>query len=169
MSKIGLLAGYGRLPIVFAKVAKAKGDTVIAFALKGTTDEDIKNHADKVHWLNWGDYKKALLLLTTERIKKIIMLGKIEKDIIFKEDFDSMQKQYPKLRVSHVLCEQAPGFPCTIGVINSGVIKKEIPDYALRKFYICGPPSMVSTMKNILTEELLLPEGNIVSENFQGY
>jgi len=91
------------------------------------------------------------------------------KDIIFKEDFDLMQKQLPKLRVAHVLCEPSPGFKCVAGLINSQVIKNEIPDYALRKFYICGPPSMVEAMKKILIEELMLPKENIITEGFQGY
>ncbi len=91
------------------------------------------------------------------------------KDIVFKEDFDQMQKQYPKLKVAHVLCEPAPGFKCVVGLINAQVVKNEVPDYAIRKFYICGPPPMVEAMKKILREELALPETNIVTENFTGY
>lgn len=91
------------------------------------------------------------------------------KDIVFKEDFNIMQKQHPKLRVAHVLCEPAPGFKCVVGLINAQVIKNEIPDYPQRKFYICGPPAMVEAMEKILTDELTLPEGNIITENFVGY
>ena len=91
------------------------------------------------------------------------------KDIIFKEDFDMMQKQHPKLRVAHVLCESAPGFKCVVGLINAQVIKNEIPDYLQRKFYVCGPTAMVEAMEKILTDELTLPEGNIITENFVGY
>lgn len=90
-------------------------------------------------------------------------------DVVFKEDFDSMQRQYPKLRVAHVLCEPAPNFKCTIGLINSSIIKNEIPDYLERKFYLCGPPAMVEAMKKILSEELALSDKNIITENFQGY
>lgn len=85
MANVGLLAGEGKLPIIFADIAKAKGDTVIVFALKGVTDEAIGAHAHKVHWFTWGDYKKALLLLAVERIRKLIMLGKIRKEVILKE------------------------------------------------------------------------------------
>jgi ferredoxin-NADP reductase len=90
-------------------------------------------------------------------------------DILFREDFDNMQRQYPKLKVSHVLSEPAPGFRCNTGHINSRIISDEIPDYAQRKFYICGPPAMVEAMKKILTEELRLPGENIITEQFQGY
>ena len=91
------------------------------------------------------------------------------KDIVFKEDFDIMQKHRHKLRVAHVLCEPAPGFKCVVGLINAQVIKNEIPDYPQRKFYICGPPAMVEAMQKILSEELLLPKENIITEKFAGY
>ncbi|MFH0826709.1 MAG: FAD-binding oxidoreductase [Candidatus Omnitrophota bacterium] len=90
-------------------------------------------------------------------------------DIVFKEDFDQMQKQVSGLRVSHVLCEPAPGFQCTAGTINAQVIKNEIQDYLQRKFYLCGPPGMVEVMKKILESELKVPQENIITENFQGY
>lgn len=91
------------------------------------------------------------------------------RDIVFKEDFDLMQKQHPGLRVAHVLCEPAPGFKCTVGLISSQIIRNEVPDCALRKFYICGPPAMVESMKKLLADELEVPEPSIVTERFQGY
>ena len=73
MSRIGLVAGEGKLPIIFARVAKAKGDTVIAFGLKGITSPDLEKEVDKLHWIPWGSLQKAALLLVTERIKNIII------------------------------------------------------------------------------------------------
>jgi DUF1009 family protein len=86
MTKIGLVAGSGSLPAVFADKAKARGDTVVAFCLKGVTDGKLEGHVDKAHWFDWGDFKKAVLVLASERVKKIILLGKIKKDLIFKEE-----------------------------------------------------------------------------------
>jgi len=91
------------------------------------------------------------------------------RDIVFKDDFDAMVRIYPLLRVAHVLCETEPGFKCTVGLINSGIIKNEIPDYLERKFYLCGPPQMVEAMRKILALELALPGDKIIMENFQGY
>jgi len=88
MAKIGLLAGYGELPVLFSRIAREKGDTVIAFGLKGATQKELAGHVDKIHWLEWGDLKKGLLLLVTERIKKVVMLGKIKKEIVLKGDGD---------------------------------------------------------------------------------
>lgn len=91
------------------------------------------------------------------------------KDIIFKDNFEAMQKAYPKLKVSHVLCEAEPGFRCTIGRINSQIIRDEIPDFFERRFFLCGPPAMVEAMCRILTDELKITQDNIITENFQGY
>ncbi|MDD5730765.1 MAG: FAD-binding oxidoreductase [Candidatus Omnitrophica bacterium] len=99
----------------------------------------------------------------------LVYANRSVKDIVFREDFSSMQKEYPKLKVAHVLCEPAPDFTCTIGLIDSQVIKNQVPDYPQRKFYICGPPPMVEAMKKMLTQELKLPLANIILENFTGY
>jgi len=91
------------------------------------------------------------------------------KDIVFKDDFDAMQKIYPKIKVAHVLCEADPGFKCIPGLINAQVIKNEVSDYLKRKFYLCGPPQMVEAMEKLLTQELAVGKANIITENFQGY
>jgi len=99
----------------------------------------------------------------------LVYANRAAKDIVFKEDFDALQKAYPKLKVSHVIGEPEPGFKCIPGLINGQVIKNEVGDYLKRRFYLCGPPQMVSAMGKILTEELRLPVENIITENFQGY
>ena len=90
-------------------------------------------------------------------------------DIVFREDFELMQKQYARLKLVHVLSEGAPEFKYVSGRITAGVIKDNITDYLQRKFFICGPPAMVDAMKKILGQELFLPKENIITENFQGY
>lgn len=99
----------------------------------------------------------------------LIYANRTINDIAFKEDFDQMQKQYPKLKVVHVLSESAPRFKSLVGLINSSIIQNEILDYKERKFYLCGPPGMVEAMKKILELELALPKENIITENFVGY
>lgn len=90
-------------------------------------------------------------------------------DIAFKDDFKLMQEQYRHLRVVHVLCERAMEFSCVVGKVNPDIIKKEVPDFIERSFFLCGPPSMVESMKNLLNKDLALPVEKIITENFQGY
>jgi ferredoxin-NADP reductase len=99
----------------------------------------------------------------------LVYANRSVKDIVFKEDFDAMQKTYSGLKVAHVLCEAAPDFKCTVGLINAQIIKNEIPDYKIRKFFLCGPPLMVEAMKKMLAEELFTGKEMIITENFVGY
>ncbi|MFA5063615.1 MAG: FAD-dependent oxidoreductase [Candidatus Omnitrophota bacterium] len=99
----------------------------------------------------------------------LVYANRSVEDIVFKDDFDAMQKIYPKIKVAHVLCEASPGFKCIPGLINAQVIKNEVNDYLKRKFYLCGPPQMVEAMEKLLTQELAVGKANIITENFQGY
>jgi len=99
----------------------------------------------------------------------LVYSNRTVRDIVFKDDFQTMQRDYPLLRVAHVLCETEPGFKCTVGLIDKNIVKNEIPDYKERKFYLCGPVQMVEAMHKILAVELGLVEEKIVMENFQGY
>lgn len=99
----------------------------------------------------------------------LVYANRSVRDVVFKEDFNAMAKNYSNLKVAHVLCETEPGFKCTVGRINAQVIKNEVLDYRERKFYLCGPPQMVEAMRKILAEELYLLPEMIVTENFQGY
>lgn len=99
----------------------------------------------------------------------LLYANRTVKDIAFREDFEQMQKQYPKLKVVHVLSESAEGIECKTGRIDAQVIKEGITDYTERKFYLCGPPAMVEAMKGILNNELGIQDTDIITENFQGY
>ncbi len=91
------------------------------------------------------------------------------RDIVFKDDFEVMQKNYPPLKVNHVLGQTEAGFKSIVGKIDSQIVKNEIPDYRERKFYLCGPPQMVEAMRKILSQDLGLSSDIIITENFQGY
>lgn len=90
-------------------------------------------------------------------------------DIVFKEDFEEMQTNWPKLKVVQTLSDPGPGWRGRQGHISSRMIKEEIPDFMERKFYICGPPGMVGAMKEILLNELKIGSEHIITENFTGY
>ncbi len=85
MARIGLVAGSGDLPSVFARRAKEAGNTVIAFGLVGITDKALEGRVDKMHWLEFGNLKKALLLAAMDRINKVVLLGKLKKDLFYKK------------------------------------------------------------------------------------
>ena len=83
------------MPIKFADSARSRGETVVAFALKGITSEELVNHVDKILWFEWGDLTKAIFSIAKERVKKAVMLGKVKKELIFNSDekFDEDAKK----------------------------------------------------------------------------
>ncbi len=85
MERIGLIAGSGNLPLLFAKEAKKKGAKVIAFAIKDLTSPNFGEFVDKIHWIDVSKFRiqKFIILLLAERIKKMIMIGKVDKSLIF--------------------------------------------------------------------------------------
>ncbi len=85
MEKIGLLAGGGKLPIIFAQEARKKGAKVIGFALKGMTLPELGDSCDRIHWFDTTQLAKFFLLLVVERIKKVVLLGKVDKSIFYRE------------------------------------------------------------------------------------
>ncbi|MDD5085584.1 MAG: FAD-binding oxidoreductase [Candidatus Omnitrophica bacterium] len=92
-----------------------------------------------------------------------------ERDIVFKDDFDMMAKSYAKLKVVHVLSRPEEDPACRSGYITGEIISEDIPDFADRRFFVCGPPGMVDAMKKILLEELFVKREYIITEGFLGY
>ena len=99
----------------------------------------------------------------------LVYANRTVRDISFHQDLEEMQKQYPKFKLAHILCEPAQNFTCSIGLMNAQIVKNEVPDYNERKFYLCGPPAMVESIKKMLMVELRVVKENIITENFQGY
>lgn len=91
-----------------------------------------------------------------------------EKDIVFRKEFDEMQKENAHLKVVLCVGEATPDWTGYSGRIDSAMVKREIPDYKERIFYTCGPPAMIKAMDTLL-EDVGLPSDQIRKENFTGY
>ena len=58
--RIGLIAGNGRFPIIFADNAKRLGYYVSAVAHEGETDPELARHVDHIHWIKIGQFGKLI-------------------------------------------------------------------------------------------------------------
>lgn len=108
---------------------------------------------------------------TDKRIDaKITLLygNRSENDIVFREEFEALEKQNPNLKVVFTVNEATSGWKGAIGFISTELVKKEIPDYKENVFYTCGPPAMVEAMEK-LVEALGLPKKQLKREYFAGY
>jgi ferredoxin-NADP reductase len=106
----------------------------------------------------------------TSMPSEIVLLHacRTEKDLVFREELESIQKQRSNIRVVYCLSEPSPGWKGYTGRIDASMIEKEIPDYKKRMVYVCGPPPMVETMEHLL-REMKVPVQNIMREQFMGY
>ncbi len=95
-----------------------------------------------------------------------------EEDIIFRQDLDNISSSNKNIRVIYTLTSgdiDNKTWQGKTGYIDNEMIKEVTPDFLERIFYICGPPRMVNSMKDILKNKLGIREDKIKIENFVGY
>jgi UDP-2,3-diacylglucosamine hydrolase len=80
---LGIIAGNGNFPLIFAKEAKKAGENVIAVALHDETDKTIETIVDKTYWINVGQFSKLVEILKKENIKKCAMVGQVKHTKLF--------------------------------------------------------------------------------------
>ncbi|MDP8260592.1 MAG: UDP-2,3-diacylglucosamine diphosphatase LpxI [Candidatus Gygaella obscura] len=75
--RIGLIAGNGRFPILFAESAKNHNVDIICVAVKQETSSSIKKIVDRIFWLNIAEYLKLVDIFKSEGITRVVMAGQI--------------------------------------------------------------------------------------------
>lgn len=83
MRKLGLIAGNGKFPIIFAEQAKREGFTVIAVAHRGETLEEIERVVDDVTWIYVGQLGKMIRSFHRAGVTEAVMAGGIRKVKLF--------------------------------------------------------------------------------------
>ncbi len=91
---------------------------------------------------------------------------KTPRDIIFREELEYLQRRHPNLKVVITVSRpEGTGWTGPIGHINKELIVQTVPDVATRYVHICGPVSLMETVKTLL-KELGVPLGRIKTEAF---
>jgi DUF1009 family protein len=80
---IGLLAGSGRFPILFAEAAQRQGLSVACVAIKYEAAEELRGLCDSFHIV--GIAKLGGMIRTFRRmgVKRIVMAGKVTKNVMY--------------------------------------------------------------------------------------
>ena len=81
--RIGLIAGNGRFPIIFADNARKLGLFVSAVAHEGETEPDLEQHVDRIHWIRIGQLNKLINAFKGDGIRQAVMLGGIKKTHVY--------------------------------------------------------------------------------------
>lgn len=82
-SRIGVIAGNGRFPIIFADNARKMGLHVSAVAHEGETDPELEQHVDRIHWVKIGQLNKLINAFKSDGVRNVVMLGGIKKTHIY--------------------------------------------------------------------------------------
>jgi len=81
--RIGLIAGNGRFPIIFADNARKLGYHVSAVAHEGETEPELACHVDRIHWIKIGQLNKLIKAFKEDGVHQAVMLGGIKKTHVF--------------------------------------------------------------------------------------
>ncbi len=81
--RIGLIAGNGRFPIIFADNARKLGLYVSAVAHEGETEPELERHVDRIHWIKIGQLSKLIKAFKEDGVQQAVMLGGIKKTHVF--------------------------------------------------------------------------------------
>ena len=81
--RIGLIAGNGRFPIIFADNARKMGLQVSAVAHEGETEPELEQHVDRIHWVKLGQLNKLIKAFKSDGISRAVMLGGVKKTHVY--------------------------------------------------------------------------------------
>ena len=90
------------------------------------------------------------------------------KDIAFRSELEELKAQNKGFKLVLSMTDSDPSWNGSTGRIDSGMIKKEIPDFEERMFFISGPTVMVLDLRGIL-EGMGIQKGQIKQDLFTGF
>jgi hypothetical protein len=80
---IGLLAGSGRFPILFAEKARAQGLPVVCVGIKCEADPALTRLAERFHWCGIAKLGRMIRCFRKEGVREVVMAGKVRKAQIY--------------------------------------------------------------------------------------
>lgn len=84
-TKIGLIAGGGQFPSLFARKAAQSGYDVIAAGFHSETDKSLAAEVKELKWLYLGQINKLIKYFKSHGVSEAVMLGSVQKANIFKD------------------------------------------------------------------------------------
>ena len=81
--KVGLIAGAGSFPLLFAAEAKKAGRELFVVGLNDITPKEIEKYADGIGWFRLGNVGGPIDYLKERGVKKVLMIGSIPHVSIF--------------------------------------------------------------------------------------
>ena len=80
---IGLIAGQGEFPLLFAKAASSMKKDLVLFGVEGYTDKRVESFAKEVYYFALGALESLIALLKKAKVKQVVLAGHIPKKEIY--------------------------------------------------------------------------------------
>lgn len=84
MEKLGLIAGSGKLPLIFARETKREAD-IATVALSGYTSPEVESLVGKTLWVKIGEFDRAVKFLLSEGATRVVMIGKVPQTVLLNQ------------------------------------------------------------------------------------
>lgn len=83
ITRVGLIAGNGRFPILFAQAARQQGMEVVAAAVRGETLPFLSFFVSKLKWFKVSQLRAGLSFFKDQGVEHVIMAGHISQRNLF--------------------------------------------------------------------------------------
>lgn len=104
-ARLGLLAGSGRFPVIFARAAQQLGYSVYCVGVFGMAPAELGDVCDSFVTAPLGRLGRAIRLFKRARVDRVVMAGKINKTVLF-QPFRWL-RHLPDWRTIHMLFRYA--------------------------------------------------------------
>ena len=81
--RVGLLAGAGRFPFLFAEAARRRGVEVVCLGIRGDADSGLREVVDRFHWIGVARLGGMIRRFRKQRIECVVFAGKVHKAAMF--------------------------------------------------------------------------------------
>ena len=85
VERIGLIAGSGRFPVLFAETAARRGVEVFAVAHRGETAPELERVVSGITWIYPGELEAMIQALRAAGVRQTVLVGGIAKPRLFNE------------------------------------------------------------------------------------
>ena len=83
--RIGLIAGSGQFPLLFARAARRKGFQVYAAAYRNEAQPDLESQTAAIQWLHLGQLRRLIKFFKSNQVHQAVIIGAIRKTRMFSD------------------------------------------------------------------------------------
>ena len=84
---LGLIAGQGEFPVLFAEAAVFLKKDLVVFGVKNYTDPSVERYAAQMHYVDLGSLGDLVNLIKRSHVKNLVLAGSVPKKEIYNHSF----------------------------------------------------------------------------------